>query len=93
LEKELFYGVNVTIKEKEEAINYLKNKLCLTENQILNFLFELNNVHSNLKSVSLNYENEIDRINRINTMNERDKDILISDLNNRIIYLTKTCEN
>lgn len=26
-------------------------------------------------------------------MNDRDKDILISDLNNRILYLTKTCEN
>jgi len=93
LEKELFYGVNVTIKEKEEAINYLKSKLSLTENQIINFLFELNNVHLNLKSVSLTYENEIDRINRINTMNDRDKDVLINDLNNRIMYLTKTCEN
>lgn len=26
-------------------------------------------------------------------MNDRDKDILINDLNNRILYLTKTCEN
>lgn len=67
--------------------------MSLTENQILNFLAELNNIQTNLRSVSFTYENEIDKINRINMMNDRDKDILISDLNNRILYLTKTCEN
>lgn len=84
LEHELFYGLNVTLKEKENVINYLKDKLSMTETQVINFLSELNYVHSNLKGISINYESHIDNIIRQNTNDSRDKDILINDLNNRI---------
>lgn len=50
-------------------------------------------MQSNMRNVSQSYENEIEKIIRKSNINEMDKDMLINDLNNRIMYLKKSLEN
>jgi len=50
-------------------------------------------MQSNMRNVAQSYENEIEKIIRKSNINEMDKDMLINDLNNKIMYLKKSLEN